>query len=171
MIHSFQDASFRDQETGLYSQAYFMEIFYREWHRVVRENQALSLLIMQPNLNIVEPEALKEFITLGHLLEENTWRTTDLVSRYQNNEFIIGLFNLDPSGTTMVIDRISSAVSQHSNGQTRNAFIGGVNICPDRQMDINGLFEQVKSITSTATIKTRSKSDKLSYELRQFTLN
>ena len=133
MVYSFSSASFRDRDTGLYNEAYFMEMFYREWHRMIREHNALSVLVIHPNVDIANPTGLKDFKTLANLIDQNTKRNTDLVSRFHNNEFIVGLFDLSPQGTQTIIERILTAIEQ-SNAQnqlnTKSAFIGGLNVQP-----------------------------------------
>lgn len=173
MIYSFQNTSFRDQQTGLYSEAYFMEIFYREWHRMMRERHALSLLVVHPNIDIVTAEGLKQYVSLANLLEQSIKRSTDIVSRFQNNEFIIGLFDLNHKGTSTVLKRIVSMAQQHSNGgpsRLNSAFIAAVNVTPDHQIDINGLFEQAFSIPPTTAQNSAAKNEIL-FDLRDYTLN
>ncbi|MFT5161613.1 MAG: PleD family two-component response regulator [Alteromonadaceae bacterium] len=175
MIDSFLNASFRDDMTGLYSEAYFMEIFYREWHRVIRENLGLSLLIVKPNINIVAPDGLKEYISLAHILDQSTMRMTDIVSRYNKTDFVIGLFDLNSQGTAIVVQRIMSAI-QKANGQLnqlQKAFIGGYSVSPNSQIDINSLFEEVSALESSSqTIRqsstTANISDRVSCQLCQY---
>jgi PleD family two-component response regulator len=170
MINSFQNSSFRDKETGLYNEAYFMEIFYREWHRLIRESHALSLLLIRPNLNIVNPEELKEYVTLAHLLDENTKRTTDLVSRFHHTEFIVGLFDLNCQGTTTIIERILTTIKHFSDDRfngAKNTFISGVNIVPNNKVDINGVFTEVLSITPLDNLHIVKNKNDGNYELRK----
>lgn len=166
MIYSFENASFRDKETGLYSEAYFMEMFYREWHRMIREHQALSVLVIHPNIDIMNPQGMEKYVQLARLLDENTKRTTDLVSRFHNSEFIIGLFDLSPNGTTTIIERILHAIDATSNNEVllpKNAFIGGLNVYPDQNVDISAVLEEVETIRSAHS---RHRAKETNYELR-----
>lgn len=170
MAYSFSNASFRDQDTGLYNEAYFMEMFYREWHRMIREHSALSVLVVHPNLDIQNPTGLQDFKTLAKLIDGSTKRTTDLVSRFHNNEFIIGLFDSCPKGTQTIIERILGAI-QASNANNElnsaNAFIGGLNIHPTGELDITNVLREVETMTS---VSARQNADK-AYELRLDTVH
>jgi len=169
MVYSFENASFRDKETGLYSEAYFMEVFYREWHRMIRENHALSILVVHPNLDMMNPTGKQKFLQLAHLIDASTKRTTDLVSRFHNNEFIVGLFDLSCEGTTTIINRILSAISEQNEQQqvtNCSAFIGGLNVHPTRDLDICKVLEQVESLT---TFNARQSQAENAFELQ--TLN
>ncbi|MFT4926715.1 MAG: PleD family two-component response regulator [Phenylobacterium sp.] len=168
MLHSFQNISFRDEQTGLYSEAYFMEVFYREWHHMIREQLALSLLVVRPNLNLITEDGLKEYILLAQLLGDATKRQTDVVSRFHNNEFVVGLFNLDSEGTTAVIERIKASVEQ-KNGQLvhlNRVLIGAMNVAPGRETDINTIFNQVMAIDAAS--HSGAKNEKISYQLQAY---
>jgi diguanylate cyclase (GGDEF)-like protein len=166
MIYSFQNACFRDKETGLYNEAYFMEMFHREWHRMIREHHALSVLVVHPNLDIMNPRGMEEYVTLAQILEQTTKRTTDLVSRFKDNEFIIGLFDLTPDGTTTIIERILDAIKQSPNGSlasAKHAFIGGLNVYPTQSVDISDVLEEVETITS---MESRNRQPEQHYALK-----
>ena len=166
MIYSFENSVFKDKETGLYSEAYFMEVFHREWHRMIRAHHALSVLIIHPNLDINKPKGLQQYVNLAHLLNDSTKRTTDLVSRFHNNEFIIGLFDLTPDGTTTIIERILSSIKQSDSGtlvQAKNAFIGGLNVYPSSNVDIGNVLQEAETI---AGMQSRNSQTESHYELR-----
>ncbi len=166
MIYPFENSVFKDKETGLYSEAYFMEVFHREWHRMIREHQALSVLVVHPNLDINKPSGLQEYVNLAHLLNDSTKRTTDLVSRFHNNEFIVGLFDLNPDGTTTIIQRILNSIKQDGSGtlkHAKNAFIGGLNVYPTNNVDISNVLQEAETI---AALQNRSTQIESHYELR-----
>lgn len=164
MVYSFSNASFRDRDTGLYNEAYFMEMFYREWHRMIREHSALSVLVVHPNVDIANPTGLQDFKTLANLIDQNTKRASDLVSRFHNNEFIVGLFDLSPQGTQTIIERIMAAIEQ-SNAQnelhTTSAFIGGLNVQPTPEIDINKILFEAESLTNL-----NARRSETAYELK-----
>ena len=166
MFYSFENASFRDRDTGLYSEAYFMEMFYREWHRMIREHAALSVLVVHPNIDIEQPIGFQDYKQLAQLINQNTKRTTDLVSRFHSNEFIIGLFNLSPQGTETIIERIFAAIKQSNAANqlhTNSAFICGLNVHPTRELDINKVLYEVECMINT---QTRQKTCDNTYELK-----
>jgi GGDEF domain-containing protein len=171
MIYSFENSSFRDRETGLYSEAYFMEIFHREWHRMIREHHALSVLVVHPNLDILSPDGMQDYVQLAQIINKNTKRTTDLVSRFHNNEFIVGLFDLTADGTTTIIERILTAIkisSEHNHLHSSSAFIGGLNVFPNQNLDICNVLEEVETITS---LNARRRKLESAYELRLHEMN
>lgn len=121
MIYSFHNSAFRDQQTGLYNEAYFMEVFYREWHRMLREKLALSLLVIHPQLDISHDNGMSEYLNLATLLDKSTYRATDLVSRFAERKFIIGLFDLAPQGAEVVIARILERIAQAGDSNLQAA--------------------------------------------------
>ena len=166
MIYSFQNSCFRDKDTGLYNEAYFMEMFYREWHRMIREHHALSVLVIHPNLDIMNPKGMQEYINLANVLQNSIKRTTDLVSRFHKNEFIVGLFDLTPDGTTTIIERLLQNIQQTSKGttvQSSTAFIGALNVFPNHDIDIANILQEVETI---ADIESRNRQGENHYELR-----
>ncbi len=105
MIYSFRNSGFRDPETGVYNQTYFMEVFNREWHRHIREHQSLALLYLCPHIHetVKQPHLLEFFMKE---VQEAILRTTDLVARMDNDHFALGLFNINEDGTQIVLERI-----------------------------------------------------------------
>lgn len=166
MIYSFENALFRDKETGLYSEAYFMEMFHREWHRMIREHNALSVLVVHPNVDIMNPKGMEDYIHLARLIDGSTKRNTDLVSRFHNNEFIIGLFDLSIEGTDTIIQRMLNTIKQstvENTIQVRSAYIAGLNVFPSRELDIVDVLQQVEAMTSYSA---RQQHADKHYELR-----
>lgn len=114
MIYSFNNSGFRDPETGVYNQAYFMEVFHREWFRHLRDQQSLVLLYIHPE--IYENNAatsLRESYTQS--IQQGLLRTTDMLGRLNKNTFAVGLFNTDDEGTKVVIERIKEQLHQFSH--------------------------------------------------------
>ncbi len=139
MIHSFQQASFRDNETGLYNQAYFLEIINREWHRALRENSPLAIILFEPHL---KQDHQGEFLELAELLDQQTYRSSDILSRFDQSHFAMGLFSLDEKGAKVVIKRIQKALSANLSqcGTHFNVSIGAVHVQPNRDYTINDVF-------------------------------
>ena len=71
MIYSFRNSGFRDPETGVYNQTYFMEVFNREWHRHIRDNQSLALLYLCPHIHetVKQPHLLELFMKQVQLIK------------------------------------------------------------------------------------------------------
>lgn len=144
MIFSFQNASFRDQTTGLYNQAYFMEVFNREWHRLIRDKKSLSILIVNPHLTKFSPSLSDELARIASILEQQTLRSTDITCRFSEDFFAMGLFALDEQGTEVIIKRIVDELNMlESKGVCNcNLSIGGINVLPDIGIDLNDVFKQ-----------------------------
>lgn len=133
MIFSFQNASFRDTETGLYNQAYFMEIFNREWHRLIRDKESLSIILLDPHIKLVNEADQARLIQVGNILTEQTMRSTDITCRFNKHCFAMGLFGLDASGTQIIVERIQDTLHEQERlGLLHcNISIGAVNVLPD----------------------------------------
>ena len=153
MIYSFRNSSFRDPETGVYNQIYFMEVFNREWHRHLREKQSLALLYLCPHIHetVKQPHLLELFT---NQVQEALLRATDLLARLDTNHFALGLFNVDEQGTQVVLARIEAQINEFKEkyGKDHNFSIdyklaGGICI-PSDDKNIEGLFVQVESLSS-----------------------
>ena len=167
MIYSFENACFRDKDTGLYSEAYFMEIFYREWHRMIREHNALSVLVIDPHIDIKSASGLQSYVNLAQLLESSTKRKTDLVSRFHDSEFIIGLFDLSPDGTTTIIERILETIENQTDGavpSAKNTFIGALNVYPTQHLDISKILSEAEGLATNPAM--HQQSNQSQYALR-----
>ena len=110
MIFSFSNSGFRDPETGVYNQTYFMEVFNREWHRHARDSQSLALLYISPHIHesLKQPHLLERFT---QQLQESLLRSTDLIARMNHNKFALGLFNITEAGTETVLKRIDEQIA------------------------------------------------------------
>ncbi|SFC29472.1 GGDEF domain-containing protein [Pseudoalteromonas denitrificans] len=144
MIYSFQNASFRDGETGLYNQAYFMEVFNREWHRLMRDKAALSILFLNPHINLSNSIEKECFIQIAHLLEELTYRSSDIICRFDDKFFAIGLFDLNKQGTNVIVKRIQKEIEQNIKLRSTavNITVGATNVLPSTSILIENLFEK-----------------------------
>jgi diguanylate cyclase (GGDEF)-like protein len=144
MIYSFQNASFRDGETGLYNQAYFMEVFNREWHRLMRDKSALSILFLNPHINLSNSIEKECFIQIAHLLEELTYRSSDIICRFDDKFFAIGLFDLNKQGTNVIVKRIQKEIEQNIKLRSTavNITVGATNVLPSTSILIENLFEK-----------------------------
>lgn len=137
MIYTFQHSSFRDHETGLYNQNYFMEVFSREWHRLIREQQGIAVITSRIARDFTKDSDTNQLF--ANVILTNLFRSSDLASRFDNNEFIIGLFNLDPEGLETVLGRLSLAI-QETPKLNRKVHFGGVFLLPTNSVSLKKLF-------------------------------
>lgn len=155
MIFNQMHTSFRDRLSGLYSQDYFTEVFRREWHRMVRERDALSVIIVHPHLNPNKDEDRFAFRVLSDVITNSTKRATDLVCRFQDNEIAIGVFNLDESGTETIVNRIieDAEIALSTMPQLLDLSIGALNILPTNTTDPNEAFLLTERLAEEAERK------------------
>lgn len=158
MIFHRLDTSFRDNLSGLYSEAYFAEVFRREWNRMMRDQEALSIMIIHTHLNVSQDLDRKMFKVVSEHIEGSTKRSTDLVCRFHKNEIAIGLFSLDESGTETVVKRIlTNCVSELGElGININFSIGALNVLPNKDIDLEKLFDLTEDLTYKAESKGRN---------------
>ena len=168
MIFSFQNASFRDTETGLYNQAYFMEIFNREWHRLIRDDNSLSVLLFNPHIKINGDADTSKLIQVGNILTEQTLRSTDITCRFNKHCFAMGLFGLGQDGTKVILERILKALAeQEAIGALHcNLSIGAVNVKPELDISPEEIFKR-----TIAALKCAEESGMNSYQLEQFSIH
>ncbi|MDC2891016.1 GGDEF domain-containing protein [Psychrosphaera algicola] len=155
MIFSRLETSFRDNLSGLYSEAYFAEVFQREWNRMMREKDALTIMIIHTHLNVNQELDRKMFKVVSEHVENSTKRSTDLVCRFHENEIAIGLFNLDENGTETVAKRIlTDCVSELVQlGININFSIGALNVLPNNDIELEQLFNLTEDLTFKAESK------------------
>jgi len=144
MIFSFQNASFRDGETGLYNQAYFMEILNREWHRLIRDKSSLSILFLNPHISVSNSTDKACFIEVAHLLQESTYRSSDIICRFDDNFFAIGLFDLNEEGTNIIVQRIQNNIEHHIKLRSLsiNLTVGATNVIPTNAIPLEDIFSK-----------------------------
>ncbi|MGS0691796.1 GGDEF domain-containing protein [Shewanella sp. 30m-9] len=152
MIYSFSNSGFRDPETGVYNQTYFMEVFNREWHRHMRDRQGLALLYLCPHIHetISQPQLLELFMKQ---VQQALQRATDLVARLDNQAFALGLFEMDATGANVVIKRLELAIAEFNHNlksQRHNQIeyeLGGCVCQPNKDIYLETLFSTVEKHT------------------------
>lgn len=168
MIFDTYSTSFRDSLSGLYSEAYFAEVFQREWHRMQREQASLSIVIIHPHLDVEDIEDQLSFKLIAEVIESSTKRATDIACRFQSDEIAIGLFNLDESGTETIIKRILDSIEPQLAAILNNIdlSIGAVNILPNNDIAINDVFEKTEELANKAEHKGKN-----AYEIKRFSIH
>ncbi|AZQ09963.1 diguanylate cyclase domain-containing protein [Shewanella khirikhana] len=151
MIYSFRNSGFRDPETGVYNQTYFLEVFNREWHRHIREQQSLALLYLYPHLReTIKHPGILELFTKE--IEGALLRATDLLARMSDDCFALGLFNIDTEGTSVVTERIESAIREFVHKYDKDHSVQmeyklAACVCsPNREQRIEKLFTNTETI-------------------------
>jgi diguanylate cyclase (GGDEF)-like protein len=105
------DASIRDPETGLYARPYFDEVIGRELERAKRHGFVLSVVSVVVDIPggawrraEGEPEAL---VAAARILQAHT-RETDLVFRWERDEFLALLFEADAEDCRMKVEALAA---------------------------------------------------------------
>lgn len=168
MIFDRYSTSFRDSVSGLYSEAYFVEVFQREWHRMMREQDALSIIIIHPHLNLTREVDKLSFRLISEVIESATKRATDIACRFQSSEIAIGVFNLDEQGTEVIVKRILEDVDPTLSELIDNVdlSIGALNILPSQDIQINDVFEFTEKLAFDA-----EKKGKNAYNIEYYRLH
>ncbi len=110
----------RDRLTGLLNQHYFHELFDREWERARREQEPLSLLV----IDIRHFQRFNErygyaagdrcLAALARVLDAVMKRQIDLAARRQDDEFLLLLPNTPAAGARKMQERIEEGIAAQS---------------------------------------------------------
>jgi diguanylate cyclase (GGDEF)-like protein len=104
------DDGIRDAETGLYSRVYFDEVIGRELERAKRHGFALSVVSVLIDLGgrttVHDRDTERELlVAAGQTLAANT-RETDLVFRWEHDEFLVLVFEADEAACQKKTERL-----------------------------------------------------------------
>ncbi len=97
---------------------YFDEMLFKEWHRAMRGNHFLSLLILDVDYfkhyndhygHLQGDDCLKK---VAEIISSNLHRATDLVARYGGEEFAVILSETTPEGALLLAEIIRKAILQ-----------------------------------------------------------
>lgn len=97
---------------------YFDEMLLKEWHRAMRGNHCLSLLILDVDYfkryndhygHLQGDECLKK---VAEIISSNLHRATDMVARYGGEEFAVILSETTPEGALHLAEIIREAIQR-----------------------------------------------------------
>ena len=106
----------QDGLTHIANRRRFDEFLQQEWLRCTRQNQPISILMLDVdhfkayNDTYGHPAGDQVLIQIAALCEAQTGRSTDLTARYGGEEFVIVLSNTDISGALKVAQAINKFV-------------------------------------------------------------
>nr|CAD5952202.1 Phytochrome-like protein cph2 [Planktothrix pseudagardhii] len=122
-----QNLAMVDQLTKIANRRCFDEILNQEWHRLIREQRPLSLLLC-------DIDYFKQYNdTYGHsqgdiclqqvaqALQQAVQRSIDLVARYGGEEFVVILPHTDQEGALQVAEKIQEAIQQFNQPHRASA--------------------------------------------------
>jgi len=107
-----------DSLTGIANVRRFREFLFFEWKRALRDQQPISLIMMDvdffKNFNdtyghLEGDRCLKQ---VGEILKKINQRATDLAARYGGEEFAFVLTNTDKKGAINIAERIRAQIQQ-----------------------------------------------------------
>ncbi len=147
MLFSFENSSFRDKETGLYNLAYFMEVLFREWHRLIREQDRLSIILIHPEAGAAKLCSQKE---VADRISNCVYRSTDIISRFNEQDFLIGLFNLNKDATNIIVQRMMTECSQANEQAPVELTASAINLKPSKDIRIEDIFNDLQLLLNDA---------------------
>ncbi len=162
MLFSFENSSFRDKETGLYNLAYFMEVLFREWHRLIREQDRLSIILIHPEAGATKLYSQKE---VADRISNCVYRSTDIISRFNEQDFLIGLFNLNKDATNVIVQRMMTECSQANKQAPVELTASAINLKPSKDIRIEDIFNDLQLLLNDAKLNETSRIKIEEYKL------
>ncbi|MGK7958506.1 MAG: diguanylate cyclase, partial [Crocosphaera sp.] len=113
-----EEIAFQDRLTQIPNRHYFEHYFDKEWRRMAREKQPLSIILCDVdffkayNDTFGHPQGDRCLQEIAHSLKYSLHRPGDIVARYGGEEFIIILPNTNPSGAVHVAQQMSAAIKR-----------------------------------------------------------
>jgi diguanylate cyclase (GGDEF)-like protein/PAS domain S-box-containing protein len=104
-----------DSVSGLYTRAFFDDLYEKEVRRAIRHGGLLAVLIVElQNLDKItgkEQNSIDESVIkqLGRQIKATT-RAVDTAARYKSNEFVVLLLDSDLSRTTLIGQRVRDRI-------------------------------------------------------------
>ncbi|MBN2355670.1 diguanylate cyclase [candidate division KSB1 bacterium] len=111
LLREARDLAFTDSLTGIFNRRYFDQRFMREYHRAVRYQRVLSLLMIdidhfkKYNDTHGHPTGDVALKQVASLLERNL-RQADIICRYGGEEFVVLLPEIDLSNAKIVAEKL-----------------------------------------------------------------
>ena len=114
MLYSWRKPSYKDPETGVYNQAYFVETFNRQWQKHLSKQQGLAIFCICPVLDDTanHKPLLQSFCKK---LSQKLVRNDDLIAINDNGIFTIGIFCVDDYGMKAVLTRVKDAIEEEKD--------------------------------------------------------
>lgn len=154
-----------DGLTGLFNNYYFNENLQKEWRQSLRQEEPLSLLL----INVDSLESYNEqygreegdelLCELASVLHRTLLRPLDIVARYGGDTFAAILPKTDKPGAQLVSERMLENVAgmkkEHRRSGTTGVVtvtIGGVTTVPSKEFKFSDLLEQAHGNLDTAKV-------------------
>jgi diguanylate cyclase (GGDEF)-like protein len=148
-----------DGLTGIANRRYFDLVLNKEWQRLAREQQPLSLILCDIdyfkayNDTYGHQQGDRCLQQVAQILQQSTRRPADLVARYGGEEFALILPNTDAPGALFLAHRIVRQLTQesipHSQSQISKVVTLSIGIAtkiPDRQHPCSTIIETTDNL-------------------------
>ncbi len=118
-INAVKERTFRDSLTGVYNKAYISERLPQDLNRSARENQSISVIMIDLDYfkdindnygHVIGDKVLKDFATMVSKYIRNS--SMDWIGRYGGEEFILVLNNADGSVAKSIAERIRCKIDE-----------------------------------------------------------
>jgi diguanylate cyclase (GGDEF)-like protein len=147
-IREVEENNIIDSLTHLANSKSFQDCLDFEWHRLAREKQPLSLVII--NFNLSQPDYLESILSIiGSILQENIQRSSDLASRYGEQTFAIILPNTHNQGAKIIAKQIKKEMELSlTNFPDLTANIALVTYLPKPDTDYGKIWENTLNLVN-----------------------
>ncbi|MDH3763026.1 MAG: GGDEF domain-containing protein [Gammaproteobacteria bacterium] len=160
--------SVTDQLTQLKNRSYFDQRFGEEWKRGDRQNQSLSLLILDldgfkrindTHGHLFGDECLRQ---VARTLDSEIHRETDIVTRYGGEEFVLLMPDTEAQQAASVAEKLRRAIAdidiEHEGVPVRlTCSIGGATALPHHGSNRDNLFKRADHALYTAKANGRNR--------------
>lgn len=146
-VEELEHVSIKDPLTGIYNRRYLDTVLHDHLELAKRGNNYLSFMMVDiDDFKMINDKyghvAGDNFLlSFATVLKNQLLRSTDFVARYGGDEFAIVLYDTDPSGTSILADRILSEVRSTQmlegvafNGTHTSVSIGVYSAKPTNEM-------------------------------------
>ncbi|MCH4889918.1 diguanylate cyclase [Acidaminobacter sp. JC074] len=161
--------SYIDALTNIPNRRSFVDYFTRELHRAKRQQELVSLLIIdidffkEYNDNYGHVEGDKCLFLVASLLKRALKREIDFVARYGGDEFVAVLSNVDYDGALQVAEEMTYNIKDHAIEHTYSPIediititIGGYSVIPSNDMTMEQIIHNADNALYVAKDKGRN---------------
>jgi diguanylate cyclase (GGDEF)-like protein len=151
---NLQSVVLLDAVTRVANRIKFDEYLNFQWQKLAREKSPLSLLLCNLDDNLTADDCLQQIATE---IKSVVKRSTDLVARYENENFAVILPSTDSKGAVYVAkliqEKVDSTKINHPQFRENKSFIfriGVATVFPSVKMTPNSLIDMVEKAIDNA---------------------
>ena len=150
------EMSLIDGLTGVANRRYFDEFYDKEWHRALREQETLSIIMIDVDHFKLYNDAYGHQVgddclrIIGEALKDSLRRDTDLVARYGGEEFVVVLPNTDFKGAFDIAESIRSRIENLKMKHSMFADRENVTVSLGVIVDVPAMYSNKKDFLKAA---------------------